>query len=148
MLKLLALGVAAVAGSLMALQGSLNAGLSKVSGLWEMVFLVHSLGALISLGVILTPLAGQNIQELLGAPWYLWLGGPAGVAIVYGVARSIPAVGVTAATTAIILAQLSTAALIDHLGLFGLERIQFQVVKLLGIALMAAGAWILLMRSP
>lgn len=146
MVKWLALSLAAFAGAIMALQGSLNAGLSKQVGLWEMTFLVHVLGTLISLGIILTPLAGDQLANLFTVPWYFWLGGPAGVAIIYSVARSIPSVGVTAATTAIILAQLSTAALIDHLGLFGLEKIPFKMIKVLGIVLMGGGAWLLLMR--
>lgn len=141
-----ALGFAAIAGSLMALQGSLNAGLSKAAGLWEMTLLVMALGALVTAGVFLTPFVHPRLDLLLRVPWYLWLGGPAGVAIIYGVARSIPRVGVTSATTAIILAQLLTAAVIDHLGLFGLDRIPFPLIKLLGIALMGGGAWILLMR--
>ena len=38
----------------------------------------------------------------------------------------------------------ATAALIDHLGWLGIERIPFSPLKLLGIALLAVGAWILL----
>jgi transporter family-2 protein len=48
------------------------------------------------------------------------------------------------ATTAIVFAQLLTAVLIDHLGLFGVKKISFQYLDLLGVAMMAAAARILL----
>lgn len=146
MLSWWALGLAALAGLVMAIQGSINASLGKLAGLWEMIILVNVLGALAAGIVILSPLADQNLGRLLDAPWYLWLGGLGGVFIIYGVAKSIPEVGVTAATTAIIVAQLSGAAIIDHLGLFGLERVPFQPIKILGVVLMAGGAWVLLLR--
>ncbi len=146
MIQWWAVALAALAGAVMAVQGSMNAGLSKIAGLWEMVLLVHVLGTLVVGLIILTPFAGSHIGRLTEAPLYLWLGGPAGVFIVYSVARSIPRIGVTAATTSIIVAQLSAAAIIDHLGLFGLEKMTFHPVRLLGVALMGGGAYILLLR--
>ncbi|MGQ9712131.1 MAG: DMT family transporter, partial [Desulfotomaculales bacterium] len=78
------------------------------------------------------------------APWYTYLGGILGVLIIYAVVRSIPRVGVAPATTAIILGQVLTAALIDHLGLFGMQKLPFTWYRLVGAALMAAGAWLML----
>jgi len=81
------------------------------------------------------------------APWYTYLGGFLGILIFYGVMRSIPKVGVAPATTAIILGQVLTAGLIDHFGLFGMERSPFTWLKLAGTLLMAAGAWMLLKKQ-
>jgi transporter family-2 protein len=80
------------------------------------------------------------------APWYLYLGGILGVLITYGVVRSIPSLGVAVATTAIIVGQVLTAAMVDHLGLFGLERVPFNWHRVAGTALMASGAWLLLKK--
>lgn len=80
------------------------------------------------------------------ASWYYYLGGVLGVLIIYGVVRSIPKVGVAPATTAIIVGQVLTASLIDHLGLFGLEKLPFTWYRLLGTLLMAGGAWFLLKK--
>lgn len=77
-------------------------------------------------------------------PWYNYLGGVIGVGIVYGVIASIDKVGVAAATTAIIVGQVSMAALVDHFGWFGLEAVPFNWWKGIGIVLMAASAWMLL----
>ena len=67
-----------------------------------------------------------------------------GVAIIYTVAASIPKVGAASATTAIITAQVLTACIIDHFGLFGLKAVSFTWSRWVGGALLAAGAWFIL----
>ena len=66
--------------------------------------------------------------------------------IIFGVAASIPRAGVANATTAIIIGQLITALLIDHFGLFGLEKVPFTFWKGLGLACLAAGGYLMFCR--
>jgi transporter family-2 protein len=141
--KLLSLIYAAMAGALMAAQGTFNSITGKIIGLWEGTFSVHLLGA-VTAGILLLSFGNGNFHKLGEVPWYAWLGGPIGVAIIYGVAISIPKLGVGVATTAIIGAQLLTAYAIDHFGLFGMTAIPFNLAKLGGIVLIVAGAKILL----
>ncbi len=131
----------------MALQGSLNGALSRLTGLWTTTFLVLLIGVT-SVGVPLfsLDLSQGGFQRLQQAPWYLLLGGLLAGPIVFGVAASIPRLGVAPATTAIIVGQVLTATFIDHLGLFGLQRIPFCWLKVAGIALLASGAWLLLKK--
>ncbi len=84
------------------------------------------------------------LTEILKAPWYTYLGGILGVLIIYLVILSIPKVGVAPATTAIILGQVFTAGLVDHFGLFGMQKIPFSIYNVLGTLLMAGGAWLIL----
>ncbi len=127
----------------MALQGTLNSALGKLAGLWEATFLVQITGTLLVAGLL--PLIGDgSLGKLLEAPWYTWLGGVLGVAIIYTVAASIPKVGAASATTAIITAQVLTACIIDHFGLFGLKAVSFTWSRWVGGALLAAGAWFIL----
>jgi transporter family-2 protein len=137
--------LALIAGALMAFQGSLNSALSKITGLLESTFIVHLTG---TITVVLLLFVGQfgkgKLMNAIHAPWYTWLGGILGVAIIYTVAASIPKLGVATATTFIILAQVSTALLIDHLGLFGLEKTAFTWLKFLGALLLAVGARLIL----
>lgn len=142
---LLALVLAALAGATMALQGALNSALGKVLGWLETTLVVHVVGTAAA-AVALFFWAEGTWEHWRQAPWYTYLGGILGVPIIYGVVRSIPAVGVAAATTAILLAQIFCASLIDHLGLFGLQRISFSWYRLVGSLLMAGGAWLLLKR--
>ena len=143
--KLGVLLIAALSGLLMALQGSLNAAQSKIIGLWETTFLVHLVGLVLAgVLVFIFKLGNMIWSNLAHAPWYTYLGGVLGVLIIYIVARSMPKVGVAPATTAIILGQVFTAGLIDHLGLFGLQKIPFSWVHIVGTFLMAGGAWLIL----
>ncbi len=143
--KLLFIILAALSGSLMAIQGTFNSILGKIIGLLEGTFSVHLIGTLTA-GALLLALGNGNFSKAASVPWFSWLGGPLGVAIIFGVAFSIPKLGVGVATTAIIAAQLFTAYLIDHFGLFGMERIPFSLIKLSGIILIIFGAKLLLTK--
>lgn len=139
--SLMALLIALIAGITMAVQGSLNSGLNKQVGLWEATFIVHTIAFVILVLLLFVFRIGQgDFGKMINAPWYLYLGGILGVIITATVVMSIPKLGVAVATTAIIVGQVGTACLIDHLGLFGLEQVSFTWQKAVGIALLAAGA--------
>jgi bacterial/archaeal transporter family-2 protein len=144
---LMALLLAFIAGVSMAVQGSLNTGLGKIIGLLESTFAVHIIGlATVLLALFVFRLGRGDLGKFQEAPWYLYLGGVLGVIILYTVVASISRVGVAAATTAIIVGQVGTAVLIDHFGFFGLERIPFSWFKVGGLALLALGARLMLVR--
>lgn len=137
--------VALISGVAMAVQGSLNSVLRKVVGIWEATFVVHVIAtSLVAVIIFIFHLNKGNFGDLVDAPWYTYLGGILNVIILYGVVMSIPELGVANATTAIIVGQVTTAVIIDHFGFWGLETIPFQWIKLVGIALLALGARILL----
>jgi transporter family-2 protein len=144
-LNFIALGLALASGIFMAVQGSLNAVLSKYIGLIETTFLVHAIGTVILIIVLFGLKMDQgNLENYSQAPWYTYLGGVISVLIIYLVAASIPKVGMANATTAIIVGQVLTAILIDHFGGFGLTKSLFSWCDFLGLALLAAGAYLLL----
>lgn len=147
MAKLLYLGIAAISGATMAWQGTLNSSLGKIVGIWESILVVHVVGTITILGIML--LGGMNFShlvKLVQAPWYVYLGGVLNVVIIYTVVRSMPHIGVGNATTAIIVAQILTAIMIDGLGILGLKKYQFHYYDLLGVLLLAVGARILLIE--
>jgi len=137
--------IAAVAGILMALQGSINGALGKTVGMLEGNFIVHSIGlATVALLLFVIGLGKGDFSKLSAVPWYLYSGGIINVAIIYGVMLSIAKAGTGNATTAIITGQLAMAMLIDWLGLFGLEKADFTWSRGIGLALMAVAAKLLL----
>lgn len=143
--NLLPLLLALISGVLMAIQGSLNATLSKAVGLLETTFVVNLTGTIILVVLLFVMRMGKgNLYALPEAPWYAYLGGVVGVGIIYLVAASIPKVGVANATTAIIVGQVLTAIIIDHCGGFGLERIHYGYNQIVGLLLLVAGAKMLL----
>lgn len=143
--NLMAMLLALISGVLMAVQGSLNTALSKFVGMLEAIFVVHITGTLLLLILLFVVRMGKgDLYALPQAPWYTYLGGIIGVAIVYLVVASIPSLGVANATTAIIVGQVLTAVIIDHFGGFGLERIPCDWTQVAGLVLLAIGAKLLL----
>ncbi len=80
------------------------------------------------------------------APPWLWLGGVMGALIVFTITVAAPRIGTAATVGVFISGQLAMAAVIDRFGLFGLERLPLRWPRLLGIALLAAGAALSLRR--
>lgn len=139
------LGVAAAAGVLMALQGSINGALGKIIGVLEGNFLLHVVGlTIVALLLFIFGLGNGSFSRMSEAPWYLYLGGILNVAIIYGVMLAIAKSGAGNATTAIITGQLAMALIIDWLGLFGLEKTPLTWGRGAGLALMAVAAKLLL----
>lgn len=141
------LAIAAISGAAMALQGTLNAALGKIVGVWESTLIVHLVGTVTSLLIILVLGIGfGNLGKAGSAPWYAYLGGILNVLIIYAVVRSMPQIGVGNATTAIIVAQLITALIIDCSGAFGMKKVPFHYIDILGVVLLAIGARILFLE--
>ena len=138
---LIALLLAFVAGISMAVQGTLNTGLGKIVGLLESTFIVHVIGTLTLLVLLFLLRVGKgNLGKMADVPWYLYLGGIISVLILYTVQAGIAHTGVATATTAIIVGQVGTALLLDHLGCFGLEKVPFTWYKAIGVIFLALGA--------
>lgn len=129
----------------MAIQGTLNAALGKVIGVWESTFVVHIVGTIIIAMLLFGFRIGQgNWGMLPEAPWYNYLGGLLNVLIIFGVVFCIPKVGVGNATAAIVTLQILTAVIIDHFGIFGMDRIAIRWSELLGVLFLGVAAKLLL----
>lgn len=141
---LLAMAVAALSGAAMALQGTLNAALARKTGVIGASLVVHAIGfaTLAAAQVVLKKT--HALQSLAGFPWYLSMGGIVGAFLIAAVAFAVSSAGAVASTTAIITAQVLTAAALDHFGVLGLKQVPFTAFKLVGVALMAVGTWIIL----
>jgi len=146
MLNWLYIGLAALSGAAMAVEGSINAALGKIVGVMESTLLVHLIGTLIVLIIMIFAGGWASADKLGQVPWWAYLGGVLSVLIIYALVLSMPKVGVANATTAIIVAQISMAVLIDAFGLFGIKRHSFSYYDILGIVLLVIGARILLME--
>lgn len=137
--------LAALSGVLMALQGTLNASLSKVIGLVETTFIVHVIGCILLVLLLFVFNVGDgNLTAWRDAPWYSYLGGVISIFIIYLVAASIPKIGVCNATTAIIVGQVLTAVILDSIGFCSLNKLSFSWHQVAGIVFLAIGAKLLL----
>ena len=131
----------------MAIQGKLNSELSKATGLLGATFIVHTIAtSLLAIAVLAIGLDRQRLSEVASVRWFTLLGAPLSIAIIYAVASSFRLTNLAAATTAIVLVQISTAALLDHLGILGSPAVEFTPLKAFAILLISVGARILLSR--
>ncbi len=137
--------VAAIAGMSMAVQGSLNSVLGKVVGELEATLVVHIIAlVLLSLVLFVFHWGTGSLNKVASAPWYSYLGGILNIFILYGVMFSIPRLGVSNATTAIVASQVLTAVIIDHFGWWGLEQISVHWTQGMGLIFLVLGVKLLI----
>lgn len=135
--------IAAISGITMAIQGTINSELYQKTTLLAATLVVHLIGTIVALVAVVIARVPVFKYNWFSIPWYLYLGGVLSVIIIGLVALSIPKIGVCNATTAIIIGQVGAALIIDHLGLFGAERLSWNPWQIAGLFLFAAGAKLL-----
>jgi len=139
-----AVALATAIGGTLALQAPLNSLLGRtVGGLQAaVVAFMIGLGALLAVAVVAGGLGG--IANAGDAPWWALVGGglisALYVASIVFTVRALGAGGLTAATIA---GQFTLALVVDHFGWLGVERQPVTLAKLAGLALLAAGTWLI-----
>ncbi len=137
---------AALAGALMTIQGTFNSALLKRIGVANMAVLVSLIGFLAAVVVFFIWGRWSKLTHVVGAPWYAWLGGILGVVIIVGVAFAIGHLSAALAISSIITAQLATALIVDHFGLFGSEKVGLSWLRAIGFVLMVIGTRLMVDR--
>ncbi|GAA0178131.1 DMT family transporter [Clostridium sediminicola] len=127
-----------IAGISMSLQGVFNTRLGEKIGVWETNTLVQGTGFVVTL-IILFFAGNGNFSNLSSTNKLYFLGGPLGVIIIFTVMSGIENLGPTYAISTILISQLLAAGIIDSFGLFGAEKIHFDITKFLGIIIMIVG---------
>jgi transporter family-2 protein len=135
----IAAAVTAVVGGLIALQAPINSGLGRATGTFPAAAISFTVGTAVLVTIVV--LSGDmgkvsgagdvRLQYLIGG-----LLGAAYVTTVLLTVRTLGAGGVTAATVA---GQLTTAVVIDRLGILGLESKPISASRLIGVLLLFAG---------
>jgi transporter family-2 protein len=139
--------LASAAGLGGAVQIAVQGRLGDRVGSLEAVATASLIGALVALAVLLLArrsLAG--VGDALGSPKWMLLGGVMSALIILAITVAGPQIGIVATTAVLIAAQFSLATVIDRQGWFGVERIAVSWPRLLGIALLFAGAALTLRR--
>jgi bacterial/archaeal transporter family-2 protein len=133
--------LAVAAGLAGSVQVALMSRLGERIGVLEALGFSAVLTAALSVAVLVAArrsLAG--FERALHQPWWMLMGGVMGFLIVFTVTYAGPRIGVAATVGILIAGQLAMGAAIDRWGLLGSERIALHWPRLLGIALLAAGA--------
>jgi bacterial/archaeal transporter family-2 protein len=88
----------------------------------------------------------DGVRASIDQPLWLWLGGVMSVFIVLSITIAAPRIGVAATIGIVIAGNLVMAAVIDQFGLLGQDEVALTWPRVLGLALLAAGAALSLAR--
>jgi transporter family-2 protein len=139
----LAVGMTALAGGFVALQAPINSMLGRQIGTFQAAFLSFALGT-ITLTLIVALVKGGfgTVGEARNLSWYYLTGGLLGAIYVTTVLVTVRALGAGAVVAATITGQLTMSVLVDHFGLLGVTRDPISALKLVGIALLGLGTYL------
>jgi len=142
-----AIALASVAGLAGAVQVAVMAELGDRVGVLSALAFSGIVTAGIALAMLL--LAKRTLRglgDVLEQPVWLWTGGALSLLIVLAITVGGSRLGVAATVAIVISGNLVMGAVIDRFGLFGLDRIPITWSRMLGLALLAAGAALSLHR--
>jgi bacterial/archaeal transporter family-2 protein len=143
----LAATLAITAGLFGAVQVAVMGKLGERIGSLEAVMVAAIVTGLLVLPVMVVARQGVGgLGETLSQPWWMLTGGALGAFIVLSITIAGPKIGTTAVVGLLIAGQLVAATLIDRYGWFGFDRVALDWPRVLGIALLAAGAALTLRR--
>lgn len=127
-----------IAGVCMSFQGVFNTRLSDKVGTWGTNVLVQGIGLAVTVLVLFIS-KDSNFKNIKSSNKLYLLGGVLGAIIIYTVMRGIKSLGPTCSIAIILLAQLTSAALIDAFGLFDTPQVKFGITKFIGVIVMIVG---------
>ena len=132
--------IALLSGALMSIQGVFNAGVTKQTSLWVSASFVQVTALVICLGAWYITGRESSFSALFKIDGkYMLLGGVLGAFITITVIKSMNSLGPAKAALLIVIAQLLVAYIIELFGMFGVEKVDFQWRKLIGMAVAIVG---------
>jgi transporter family-2 protein len=133
-----------LAGSGIPVQASVNSALRQHLGRPEWATLV-SFGvgtAAIALVLLLQRIPLPAAAQAARAPWWAWTGGALGAFYIFTTVVLVPRLGVTTTLAVILAGQVVSGLLLDQTGALGLATREITPGRLAGVALLAAGVFL------
>jgi transporter family-2 protein len=142
---LLVVAFGLLGGVAVGLQSPMASQITEELGLLESIFIIHIGGALL-VGVPLLLRGGGNLGHWRSLPWYALLAGGCGLVIIAAISYAIPRVGVAATVTLVVAGQLTLSTALDHFGWLGMDPRPLDLPRLIGIAVLFLGVWLIVRR--
>lgn len=138
---LIAIALSLLAGFAVPLQAGSNARLGVILGhpFWATVISLLVSGLAIALLMLIVKVPRPNLVALSAGPWWIWLGGVAGVFYITVALMVVPRLGALNFIMAVVVGQLIISLLMDYFGLLGLPRHPPSLQKILGVSVVLAG---------
>lgn len=143
-----AVALALVAGLAGAVQAAVMGELGGRAGIFPALAFSGIVTLVLALALLLVARRSlDGIGDVAREPVWLWTGGALSLLIILAVTYGPPRIGIAATIGIVISGNLAMGAAVDRWGLFGAERIALGWPRLLGIALLGAGAALSLRRG-
>jgi len=139
--RLWPMAVALAAGAAIPFQAAVNALLGRALGhpLWATMASL-SVSVLVTLPLLLLMRApAPNLGAALQGPWWLWLGGAAGVLYITAALMLTPRMGAASFIVCVVAGQMVASLALDYFGLLGLPARPVGVPRLAGVGLILLG---------
>ncbi len=139
----LAVALTAVTAGLAALQAPINSVLGHRIGTWQAAFLSFAIGTA-ALAVVAALATGgmARIADVRGISWIYVTGGVLGAIYITSLILAVRPLGVGGVIAVTLAAQLGVGIVVDHFGWLGTERSPVTMAKIAGVALLAAGTYL------
>jgi transporter family-2 protein len=139
----LAVVLTAVVGGLIALQAPINSMLGKAVGTWQAAAVSFGIGTILLVAIVLVAAGGfGTLHRATDLPWYYLTGGVLGAAYVTTVLVTVRPLGAGGVVAATIAGQLTTAVVVDRLGVLGVARHPISAARIAGVVLLAIGTFL------
>ena len=142
-----AASLAFVAGLAGAVQVAVQGRLGDRVGTLEALTCAVVIAAVTALTLLLVARRSlDGMRAGFSAPKWMLVGGLMTIVIVSAITIAGPRIGIVATSAFLIVGQFALAAMIDRFGWFGIEPVALAWPRILGLALLAAGAALTLKR--
>jgi bacterial/archaeal transporter family-2 protein len=143
----LAVALAVAAGLAGSVQVAVMGRFGGRVGVFEALAFSTAVQLVCSLCVLLAARGGiGGLHHVFRTPAWMWIGGLMGFTVVTAITFAQPRIGATAVIGILIAGQLVMGAIIDRLGLFGVNQIAISPARAAGIVLLGIGAGLSLAR--
>jgi bacterial/archaeal transporter family-2 protein len=138
----LAVLIMALVGGCIALQAPINAGLGKHTGSFAAATISFAVGTVLLAAIVGVSGKAGGLPDVAHVQWYYLLGGALGAAYVFSALVLVSEIGAGAVAAATVTGQLPTSVVLDRIGFLGLEREPITAEKVIGVALLLAGTYL------
>ncbi len=132
----------AVVGGLIALQAPVNAGLGKATGTFAAALVSFMVGTAVLAAIVVVSGKAGGVAEATNVEWYYLIGGILGAAYVFTALVTVDTIGAGGVAAATITGQLTASVLLDRLGVLGLQETPLTFERMVGVALLLAGTYL------
>jgi bacterial/archaeal transporter family-2 protein len=134
--------IMAIVGGCIALQAPINAGLGKSTGNFAAATISFAVGTVLLAAIVAISGRTEGLSNVAHVEWYYLLGGALGAAYVFSALVLVSQIGAGGVAAATVTGQLTTSVVLDQIGFLGLEQTPLTFGRVLGVALLLAGTYL------